>query len=142
MSRLETTRAELESARAENQRLEAENARLQERVSNTGNEVEQKSVQLTEVKTQHDGLKEDCKKLKMLYDGVLLEMQQEQEKAAEESRELHQTIDSLRSEKERVEQDAATWEQRARVMQEQKELELYCEPWRKRKPGGKPVNIV
>ena len=46
--------------------------------------------------------------LKTLYEGVLLEMQQGQEdKATEELSELQQTIESLCSMQEKVEQDAA-----------------------------------
>ena len=58
-------------------------------------------------------------------------MQQEQEKAAEESSELHQRIESLHSARERDKQDAAEWEKRALdlraemgTMQEWKELEI------------------
>lgn len=131
MSRLETARAELESAREENQRLEAENASLQERVSTAGSEAERRSEALAEVETQRDGLAEECGKLKTLYEGVLAEMQQEQEKAAGESSELHEEIASLRSAQEKAERDAAGWERVASELrtgmesaQEHKELEI------------------
>ena len=91
MSRLETARAELESAQAEN------HARLQEQVSDKSSEAERTTAALAEKETECDELAEECRKLKTLYEGVLREMQQEQEKAAEESSELHQRIESLHS---------------------------------------------
>ena len=95
-------------------------------MSNAGSEM-QKSKALVEVETQCDRLAEECKKLKT-YDGVLLEMQQEQEKAAEELSELQQTIETLRSAQE---QETGEWERMAselragmEAMQEHKELEI------------------
>ena len=117
MLKLETARAEEESTRAENQHQEAENARLQEQVSDANGVAEQTSAKLSE--------------MEVLYKGVLLKTQQEQEKVAEESSELHQAIEYLRSEREGAERDAAECEKWAsdlnaemRAVQERKELEL------------------
>ena len=52
----------------------------------------------TELEKERDGIAEECGKLKTLYEGVLREVQQERERAAEESGERDQTIATLESE--------------------------------------------
>ena len=84
-------------------RLEAKNAKLRDGSASGGGDGKA-DARLTELEAERDGLTEECKKLKTLYEGVLSEMQQEQ---AEESSELQQTIESLRSKQEEVERDAA-----------------------------------
>ena len=95
MSRLEALRTELESVRVDNNRLEAENARLREQMSGSEGEPDART---TELEKERDGIAEECGKLKTLYEGVLCEVQQEQERAAEESGERDQTISTLESE--------------------------------------------
>ena len=112
MSRLEALRTELDAVKVEKERLEAENAKLRDGSASGGGDGKP-DAQLTELEAERDSLTEECKKLKMLYEGVLSEMQQEQEKAAEELSELQQTIESLHSKQEKVERDAAEWEREA-----------------------------
>ena len=131
MSRLETMRAELESAKAEIQCLETENTRWQEPASEARAEVEELRQNLASVETEKVGLADECGRTKTLYDGLLVEVQQEREEAAAETERLGRTVESLRSSQQELEREAGEWERRAselraemEALQERQELEL------------------
>lgn len=131
MSRLETLRAELESARTENQRLETENARLVEQKDHADAEVKCEREKLAAVEAERDGLGEDYAQLKTMYEEVLRETQEEQQKAAEETDNAKETIETLRANLQRAERDTVEWEERStklraelQTLTERHELEL------------------
>jgi hypothetical protein len=94
MSRLEALRTELDAVKVEKERLEAENAKLRDGSASSGGDGKP-DARLTELEAERDGLTEECRKLRTLYEGVLREMQKEQEKAAGESSQLRRTISTL-----------------------------------------------
>ena len=121
-------RGELELAKAEIHRLESENACFQQQVSEARAESEGIRRSLTAAEAERLELAEECARTKALYDGLLTETQQEQDKAAAEAGELHQ---SLSAEQGGLEREATEWERRAlelrtemEAMQERQELEL------------------
>ena len=89
ISRLESLRTELDDVRAEKNRLETENARLHEQSGGNDSGIAER---MSALEAERTTLAEECSKLKQLYEGVLQDTQEEQEKATEESSELRQTV--------------------------------------------------